>query len=121
MVTRYGMNETLGQVTYEGERQAILPQVEGFSTFARSYSEQTAWQIDEAVRHVIELEFEKATRILERNRELLDETAATLLVRETLSAADLPQVPPMSPRRPHRRAAAVPRHSGHSELALNTY
>jgi cell division protease FtsH len=94
MVTRYGMNGTLGQVTYDGGQQPFLPQPEGYWPTVRSYSEQTAWQIDEAVREAVERAFEKASRILQKHRTLLDETAATLLVRETLSAADLPQVQP---------------------------
>jgi cell division protease FtsH len=94
MVTRYGMSKTLGQVTYEGERQHLLPQPEWSWPSARSYSEQTAWQIDEAVRAAVDRAFEKATRILQKHRKLLDETAAALLARETLSADDLPVVEP---------------------------
>jgi cell division protease FtsH len=94
MVTHYGMNRTLGQVTYEGERQQLLAQSEGYWPAVRAYSEQTAWQIDEAVREAVERAFEKAMRILQKHRKLLDETAATLLARETLSADDLPQVEP---------------------------
>ncbi|MDH4056248.1 MAG: cell division protein FtsH, partial [Gammaproteobacteria bacterium] len=58
----------------------------------RTYSDQTAWQIDEAVRQLIESAFDKATRILEMNRQLLEETAATLLAKETLTAEELPAV-----------------------------
>jgi len=94
MVTRYGMNRTLGQVTYEGERQAFLPQAEGYAVSGRSYSEQTAWQIDEAVRESVNRAFDKAMHILEFHRGLLDDTAATLMARETLSADDLPFVEP---------------------------
>lgn len=94
MVTRYGMHERLGQVAYDQERQPYLSQSDAFLPAARNYSDQTARQIDEAVRELIDRAFDKGTRILEANRKLLDETAATLLEKETLSAEDLPAVKP---------------------------
>ena len=56
----------------------------------RTYSERTAWAIDEAVRGLVETAFARATAILERNRAMLDQTARKLLELETLTAADLP-------------------------------
>jgi len=97
MVARYGMNETLGQVTYDPERQAFLPQTEGYTPIVRSYSEQSAWQIDEGVRELSERAFAKATAILTAHRKLLDDTAAQLLAKETLSADELPAVEPFEP------------------------
>ena len=97
MVTRYGMHETLGQVTYDEERHPYLGQSESYLSTIRTYSDQTAWQIDEAVRQLIDSAFDKATRILEKNRQLLDETAARLLAKETLSAEELPDVKPFEP------------------------
>lgn len=94
MVTRYGMNETLGQVAYDAEHQAFLTQPEPYPAAGRNYSEETAWRIDEAVRELIEAAFEKASRILDTHRSLLDETATRLLVKETLSADELPDVEP---------------------------
>lgn len=102
MVTRYGMDETLGQVTYDAERQPFLPQTEGYMLTARSHSEQTASQIDEAVRQLIQSAFEKAIRFLRAHRQLLDETAAELLQKETFSADDLPDIDPFdSPQDPN--------------------
>ena len=92
MVTRYGMHKTLGQVTYDEERHPFLSQSDSYLSTIRTYSDQTAWQIDEAVRQLIESAFDKATRILEMNRQLLEETAATLLAKETLTAEELPAV-----------------------------
>ena len=94
MVMRYGMNRTLGQVAYDTERSSLLPQTENYLPWTRSYSEQTAWQIDQAVRELSERAFAKATAILNVHRKLLDTTAAQLLEKETLSAAELPLIPP---------------------------
>ena len=55
----------------------------------RRYSEATAREIDVAIRAIVNDAFEGACEILEHNRLLLDESAAALLERETLSEQDL--------------------------------
>ena len=47
-------------------------------------------QIDTAVRNLAAAAFEKATRVLKTHHQALDETAALLLAKETLSADELP-------------------------------
>jgi cell division protease FtsH len=84
-------------VTYDPERHAFLPQSEGYVPMVRTYSEQSAWQIDEAVRELSERAFARATSILRLHQQLLDETAAKLLQKETLSADELPAVEPYEP------------------------
>ena len=95
MIMRYGMNEKLGQVTYDPERQAFLPESPVYYPSARIYSERTAWEIDEAIRELIAGAFEKATEILKDHRELLDATATRLLQKETLSGDELPTIAPI--------------------------
>ena len=92
MVTCYGMDDVLGQVTYDKERQTFLAEPQDFGLSVRSYSEQTAWQIDEAVRELITHAFDMATAILETHRQLLDDTAQKLLAKETLTASELPSI-----------------------------
>jgi cell division protease FtsH len=92
MVMRYGMDETLGEAVYAQPQPLFigggaLRRVEE----ARSYSERTAGQIDEAVRKLLEAAHDKASAILKQNRELLDQTADKLLAKETLSADELPK------------------------------
>ena len=94
MVTRYGMDETLGYVTYDSERQSFIPQTGGYFPPVRNYSDQTAWQIDEAVRQLIITAFETATHILRLRRQLLDQTATVLLAKETLTADELSVIEP---------------------------
>jgi cell division protease FtsH len=97
MATRYGMNETLGQVSYAEERSPFLVQTDLYAPSVRNYSEETAAQIDAAVRELVETAFEKATAVLELYRQTLDETAKLLLAKETLSADELPSVDPYTP------------------------
>jgi cell division protease FtsH len=85
MVTRYGMGG-LGPVTYETEPNAFLGMPGGSR---RLYAEETAREIDVAVRGLVESAFGRARGILLANRPLLYESAKALLVRETLAGADL--------------------------------
>ena len=89
MVMRFGMDKTLGQVSYEPERSALLDTPGGGSWQPRQYGEATAEAIDAAVRTLIEDAFQRAMAILQANRDLLDQAAKDLLVRETFSADDL--------------------------------
>jgi cell division protease FtsH len=58
------------------------------------YSQETAREIDCAVRKLVGEAFDHATAILERHRKDLDRTARLLLERETLTAEDLPAIGP---------------------------
>jgi cell division protease FtsH len=99
MTTRYGMAGSLGPMTYESEPSGFLGPLGGTR---RLYAEETAREIDVAVREIVQGAFERARAILLRNRPLLDETARALLTRETLAdkelAAFLGRVRPDEPR-----------------------
>jgi cell division protease FtsH len=86
MITRFGMGGKLGPVTYESEPAGFLGQVAGTQ---RLYSEETAREIDLAVRDLVEAQFERARAILSRNRPLLEESAKALLAKETLADTEL--------------------------------
>jgi cell division protease FtsH len=89
MVTRFGMGGKLGPVTYEAEPNGFLGPMGGTR---RLYAEETAREIDVAVREIVERAFERARAILSRNRTLLDESARALLVKETLADQELAAV-----------------------------
>ncbi|MDH3468192.1 MAG: ATP-dependent zinc metalloprotease FtsH [Gammaproteobacteria bacterium] len=92
MVTRYGMDSCVGQMTYEGQGPAFLNNGYGARPERREYSEETAREIDCAVRDIITAAFERATETLIRHRKLLIETAQKLLEKETLTAEELPDL-----------------------------
>ena len=89
MATRYGMDETLGNVAYETDRTNFLGMNELQTYLERQFSEETAREIDEAVKAILDGAFEAARDILEHNRSLLETCAARLMEQETLSEADL--------------------------------
>ena len=88
MVTRYGMEPALGHVAFDSDQRSMLgPGGEPFRQ--RNYSEDTAREIDCAVRRTVLTSFDRARAILVENREVLEESARLLLDKETLDAADL--------------------------------
>ncbi len=90
MVARFGMNDTLGLVTYETPRQTFLGE-NAFAHFAeREFSEDTAREIDCAVRELTTGAFERALAILRKYRGQLEQGAKLLLEKETLTREELP-------------------------------
>ncbi len=87
MVTRYGMDEKLGQVVYQADVPLFLEGAPGFNK--RDFSEETAREIDCAVRELVNSALEKATDILKRNRDVLERGAKMLLEQETLAETEL--------------------------------
>jgi cell division protease FtsH len=88
MVMRYGMEEKLGHVAYEAERPLFLGVPDSMQR-GRDFSEETAREIDCAVRKFVESAFDKAAGILKQRQDLLERGAQLLLQQETLSEEDL--------------------------------
>jgi cell division protease FtsH len=87
MVTRYGMDETLGNRIYSVNREHFL----GPIPFQRSeVAEATAREIDLAVRRIVEEAFMRASDILKKRRPELDAGMKLLLDKETITAQDFP-------------------------------
>jgi cell division protease FtsH len=87
MVMRYGMDEKLGHLAYDKERATFLETPQVFQE--RSYSEDTAREIDHAVREIVQSAFRESVGLLTRCRGLLEEGAALLLSKETLGEEEL--------------------------------
>ena len=92
MVTRYGMDEQLGMVSLESERSAFLDSALDLAMTRRDFSEETAREIDCAVRRLVGDAFDRAVAILERHRDALEDAAERLLEAETLSGNELPEL-----------------------------
>ena len=90
MVVRYGMEQRLGNLAYEEAQSPFLPApAAGAAPAQRRYSEETAREIDHAVREISDAAFQRAVNVLTRNRPTLEEGARQLLKKETLSEADI--------------------------------
>ena len=82
MVTIYGMNEKIGQVSFYDSQQSEY-------NFQKPYSEATAETIDEEVRKLISTAYERTKKLLSDKREALVKVAKELLDKEILFQADL--------------------------------
>jgi cell division protease FtsH len=117
MVMDYGMSR-LGRVTYrENSRSPFLAGAGPEVPAARSHSEQTAREIDEEVRRIIDASMEKVRRIIDVRRAALEAVTQRLIECEVMDGAELktivdaamgvPQIVPGTDtdRRPPRPAA----------------
>ena len=91
MVSRYGMHQDLGYVSYENEKPNFLETMEHGGRY-REFSEETSREIDLAVREIIQQGLESARGILKRNRQILDRCAEELLQVETLDENHLTEL-----------------------------
>ena len=90
MVKEFGMSEKLGYVTYEKEKNPLFLSSSLFSS--REYSEETAKQIDEEVKKIVDDTYCKAKEILNAKKNELGELARLLLEKEVVEEADLKKI-----------------------------
>ncbi len=81
MVTKYGMSDRIGPVNFSSSDEVFLGK--DFTTH-RNFSEETANEIDEEVRRILEESFEKCEKLLTENIGKLHDLAHVLLEVETL-------------------------------------
>ncbi|MBK9733889.1 MAG: ATP-dependent zinc metalloprotease FtsH [Saprospiraceae bacterium] len=80
MVTVYGMNKNVGNVSFYAMSQ---------DQFNKRYSNETARMIDEEVRKLIETQYQRAQDLLIDKRDQLNLLAETLLSKEVLIKSDV--------------------------------
>ncbi|MEO5777995.1 MAG: ATP-dependent zinc metalloprotease FtsH [Flavobacterium sp.] len=86
MVTIYGLNDKLGNITYyDSTGQSEY-------NFSKPYSEETALVIDKEISTLIENEYQRAIKILEDNKEKLEQLAAILIEKEVIFKDDLQNI-----------------------------
>ncbi|HEX8828105.1 MAG TPA: cell division protein FtsH, partial [Xanthobacteraceae bacterium] len=98
MVTRYGIDEKIGQRTYAPEPQPFMQAPVASHVQA---AEVTTREIDVAVRDLLANAFDHARDILQARRTDLEAGAQLLLKRETLTADDFPPLRFKSTAEPH--------------------
>jgi ATP-dependent Zn protease len=84
MVTVYGLNKEIGNVTYYDSS--------GNDGFVKPYSEETGKKIDEEISMMIEAQYERAIQILEGNKDKLTVLADLLLEKEVIFKDDLEKI-----------------------------
>ena len=81
MVTVYGLNEEVGNITYYDSS--------GNDSFVKPYSDDTAKKIDEEISKMIEAQYLRAIELLDKNKEKLTVLAELLLEKEVIFKDDL--------------------------------
>jgi len=104
MVTRFGMSEKLGQAAYDSRRPTFLGDQTHQALMEREFSEETAREIDVAVRDLVDGAYDRAVAILTTYRRQLDAGAALLLEKETLTRDEIPALEPPLVERPRATA-----------------
>ena len=90
MVCEFGMSERLGPVTLGRKAGPIFLGRDIVED--RNYSEAVANEIDREVRRIVEECYERAKRLLQENRDLLDAIANRLLEKETIDGEELDEL-----------------------------
>ena len=83
MVSVYGLNDTLGNITYYDS----TGQTE--NSFTKPYSEKTAQVIDKEISDIIEMQYKRACDLLKKNKNKLKQLAERLLEKEVIFKDDL--------------------------------
>ncbi len=81
MVTVYGMNEKVGNISFYDPTQE--------NTFTKPYSEETGKIIDEEVRRIIEAAYIRTKNLLTEKKDELEKLAKELLEKEVLHQSDV--------------------------------
>ena len=90
MITKYGMNERLGTVTYGSESQEVF--LGRDLAQEKTYSEETAAIIDEEIKKIISTSYQRAKELLEQNMDKLDAVATVLIEKEKITEEEFNQV-----------------------------
>ncbi len=86
MVTIYGLNEAIGNLTYydsSGQNEY---------GFTKPYSEETARKIDQEISRIVEAQYARAIDVLKENKDKLIELAERLLDKEVIFKEDLEKI-----------------------------
>ncbi|MBB4803371.1 cell division protease FtsH [Flavobacterium nitrogenifigens] len=86
MVTIYGLNDKIGNVTYyDSSGQSEY-------SFSKPYSDETAKIIDAEISELIEGQYQRAIQILEENKDKLNQLADILIEKEVIFKDDLENI-----------------------------
>jgi cell division protease FtsH len=88
MVTEYGMTEKFGPLTFEKERRPMFLDL-GLPSGAKEYSEDTAREIDQEVKRLVDDSYSKVRELLSGNQDRLKTLATALLEKETIEGDEI--------------------------------
>ncbi len=90
MVTKYGMSEKLGTITFGADQEEVF--LGRDLAHAKEYSEETAAIIDEEVKKIVDAGYEKAINILSEHVDKLHAVAKILLEKEKIDGEEFDRI-----------------------------
>ena len=117
MVTRWGLSEKLGPLTYSDEEGEVFL---GHSvTQHKTVSDQTQDIIDEEVRRIVDRNYQRSTTLLKENEERLHMMAEALIRYETIDVEQIKDIMEGREPRPPQDWSDEPPTGGDSEVAAD--
>lgn len=90
MVTKYGMSEKLGTITFGADQEEVF--LGRDLAHAKEYSEETAAIIDEEVKKIVDAGYERAINILSEHVDKLHAVAKVLLEKEKIDGEEFDRI-----------------------------
>jgi len=90
MVTKYGMTERLGAITYGNTQEEVF--LGRDFTQQKNYSEEVAGLIDEEVKKIVDTAYQKATDLLNEHMEKLHKVAGVLMEKEKIDGDEFEEI-----------------------------
>jgi cell division protease FtsH len=90
MVMRWGMSDAMGARVYGDNQQEVF--LGRDVTTHQNLSDQTAQQVDNEIRRIIDEQYDRARKIIEDNRDKIEVMAAALLEWETIDANQINEI-----------------------------
>ncbi len=101
MVKKWGLSERLGPLQYDDEQEELFLGRSGLGGGGKSLSAETQRMIDEEVRQIIDICYQRAKTILQDNRDKLEAMKDALLEYETIDAGQIDDIMAgLPPRKP---------------------
>jgi len=91
MVTEYGMTKKFGPLTFEKERRPLFLDI-SLPQSAKDYSEETAREVDQEMKRLIDNSYKKVRMLLKSNQDKLRGLASALLEKETIEGSEIRKI-----------------------------
>jgi cell division protease FtsH len=88
MVREFGMSEQVGHVAYEKERKSMFLDI-NTDSHTKDYSEETAREIDNEIKRIVETTYGAVRQTLSDKKQLLEQVAEILLKKEVIDGEEL--------------------------------
>jgi len=106
MVLEWGMSESLGKMALgDGHENVFLGHE---IAQRREYSEATAREVDEEIKKILEIAYDRAARVLQKHRDGLDRVAQDLVEKEEISGKEVVKLVGVNkPQPPDEKPASI--------------